>query len=224
MTSIGADTGWPLIEHYQFSRWAIVGTSRPPPGHLSGVTCVSAGDCWAVGGTANNPPSPLIEHYMTGTWVVDPTRNPSLAQLDRVTCVSTEDCWAVGGPADRSPLKTLIEHYTGTTWDISVNTGGGELSGVTCVNAEDCWALGNARNVSGRERLTEHYTRGGWAADDSLDPAAFVVGDALFGMACVSAAECWAVGSAQGPNRARALIAHYTRGKWLVIRDPNRVS
>jgi hypothetical protein len=221
VSGTNAATSWPLIEHYKFSRWAIVGTAHPLPGELFGVTCVSAGDCWAVGGTGGNPPRPLIEHYVTGNWAVDPSYSPSLAQLNGVTCASAEDCWAVGGPADRSPIKTLIEHYSGTRWVISANSGGSQLVSVTCVSAQDCWAVGDAHKVSGRERLTEHYTGGSWAEDNAPEPVVFVEGDALFGMTCVSAADCWAVGSAQGINGFQVLIEHYALGKWLVITGPN---
>jgi hypothetical protein len=46
---------------------------------LNGVTCVSAGDCWAVGSSSsvNGPGEPLIEHYAGSRWAIVNSPNPS---------------------------------------------------------------------------------------------------------------------------------------------------
>src|SRR4029077_17306988 len=72
-TDTAASASLTLVEHWDGTSWAIVSSPNTSAAHntfsgwnqLSGVTCVSASDCWAVGyagdklGTLNT----LTEHY-----------------------------------------------------------------------------------------------------------------------------------------------------------------
>ena len=114
-----------LIEHGVGGEWAVV---RGPamstnPGEFpefSGVTCVTAIDCWAVGSTASEggpAVQPLIAHYAGAAWsVVDGPQISGSGGLTAVTCVSTDDCWAVGP-------SSLIEHYLGGSWVVETSQG-----------------------------------------------------------------------------------------------------
>src|SRR5439155_10824777 len=137
---------------------------------LSGVTCTSASDCWAVGEYGGNyyngtPNQTLIEQWDGTQWSIVtspnyPTRTGESYYgnyLEGVTCTSPSQCWAVGyyWPAPNQPAwgtETLIEQWDGTSWSIvaSPNTPNignavpyNGLSGVTCTSASDCWAIGS---------------------------------------------------------------------------------
>ena len=102
-------TSHALLEHDGGSGWSIVAA---PAGSgagqlLSGVTCVAADDCWAVGRTvqANGHGAALIERFGGAGWsaVASPPGPASTStQLSAVACASATECWAVGagsGPA-----------------------------------------------------------------------------------------------------------------------------
>lgn len=198
----------------------------PDVGELLGVTCVSAGDCWAVGNAATPPP--LIVHYTGSGWALVHTTNPSFGQLIGVTCVSPRDCWAVGNSVDNGgagATHPLIEHYTGSRWAIASAPDPSlgpnvVLNGVACVSAGECWAVGDSGNASVTRLLIEHYTGGRWAIvgipNPSSDPFAV-----LNGVACMSDGECWAVGYSGNASVTRPLIEHYTGSRWIIVDAPD---
>jgi len=223
-----------LIEHGVGGEWAVV---RGPamstnPGEFpefSGVTCVTAIDCWAVGSTASEggpAVQPLIAHYAGAAWsVVDGPQISGSGGLTAVTCVSTDDCWAVGP-------SSLIEHYLGGSWVVETSQGvQGTLSAVTCIAADSCWAVGSTGAGDTEQPLVERYSTAGWAVVPS--PHISVPnGGELEGVACVSPNECWAVGDLPGigallpqtlPNSAdsepstQPLIERYSGGGWAIV-------
>ncbi|MGI8435409.1 MAG: hypothetical protein ACR2NX_00665 [Chthoniobacterales bacterium] len=103
-----------LTEHWNGSSWAIVPSPDTDPtrnNSLTGVTCVAASDCWAVGDGKNaSSDQTLTEHWNGSSWAIVPSPNTDPAQnnqLYSVTCVASSDCWAVGNAVN----QTLIEHY-----------------------------------------------------------------------------------------------------------------
>lgn len=239
-----------LVEHEVGGSW----TEETSPqvtteaGHsadtLSGVTCVSASDCWAVGGTASEggpAPQPLIVHLVGNAWIViDSPRIPgSGAELEAVACAASDDCWAVGsgggGPS------ALIEHLIGSTWTVvaSPTTNGGSvtLNAVTCLAADTCWAVGSSGAGDTLQPLIETLSSGGWVVIPS--PSITVTnGGELQGVACVSHDECWAVGDLPGigallsggsstsGNEAstQPLIEHYSGRVWTIVTGTSRGS
>jgi hypothetical protein len=195
-----------LIEQYTGSGWSIVSSPNPPGSQwsqLTGVTCATADDCWAVGdsGTANGT---VIEQDAGSGWTVvssPPAPSGSVnSQLAAVTCVTVNDCWAVGdsNPAD-SGTQSLIEQNAGSGWSIvsSPDPSGSlfsQLTGVACVTADECWAVGysSAYNASS-QTLIEEDTGGGWTIVSSPTPAG-ATSTQVEGVACTSSGDCWAVG------------------------------
>jgi hypothetical protein len=252
VTCVGANDCWavggrynsstrisqPLIEHNTGSGWVIV----PSPyvatdGGLSGVTCLSANDCWAVGVSYNSSTGlgTLIEHYNGIGWTIVSSPSPGLDEnrLLGVKCVSTSNCWAVGMYKDTpGGERTLIEQYTGGNW-VLVDTslvGHAFLSDVTCLSLlGDCWAVGISFEVpctSTGCTLIEHNTGNGWVRVASPNvPTAY--SDALSGATCVSATDCWAVGNYAIPatvnsaGKAATLTEHYDGNGWTIVASPN---
>jgi hypothetical protein len=106
-----------------------------------------------------------------------------------------------------------ILHWNGHTWSLvptpsgRPGAAGGGLSGVRCLFRADRWAVGS-RGV-GTRQLNEalHWSGRNWSRMSTPSPAAIVkfAFNHLGGVACTSAANCWAVGadsrSEEGPSR-----------------------
>jgi hypothetical protein len=137
--------GRALIEQYTGSGWDIVPSPSLPGSDAGGqfntlgacfdgaacgvdldaVSCVSASQCWAVGGYLNASSTdepPLIEQSTPSGWSRDAVVQPGIAsaQLLGVACVRADDCWAVGDDLDVSTNEQvpLIERYTGSGWSV----------------------------------------------------------------------------------------------------------
>jgi hypothetical protein len=216
-----------LIERYDGTQWSIVSSPAESfESTLDGMSCVSASDCWAVGSSWDNSnldSATLVEQYDGGQWSIVPSPNPSgstRSKLDSVTCVSASDCWAVGG--------TLIEQYDGTQWSIissptPSDSSGTELTGVTCATSNDCWAVGSYTDSSGNvaySPLVEQYDGTQWSIVSSPTPSESPWTD-LTGVTCVTASDCWAVGSYydSGDNQY-TLIEQYDGTQWSTISSP----
>ena len=232
---LGTFSGANLIEHWDGSAW---GTSPGPDAAgvdaLSSVTCLSASDCWAVGGTVVEPVQhfavTLTEHWDGSQWsiVASSDLHGLSDSLDSVSCVSGSDCWAVGdtnGPPGSNFFGSLIEHWDGSSWSVAQSDGGESLYSVTCVSATDCWAAGDS-NTTGARTLTEHWDGSAWAAVTSPDRG---VGQSnlLTSVTCASTADCWAVGSdASGvvvrkSQVEQTLALHWDGSAWSIVATPD---
>ncbi len=235
----GAQLQEPLVEHWDGNSWAIVAAPAPlgaGSSGLSGVTCVSASDCWAVGHFSSILAGQTLIMRWNGTsWAVVPSPNAAVGQaseaLSDVTCVSASDCWAVGYSITGSEVeggvmvKTLTQRWNGTLWAIvtSPNTSTTEFnwpSAVTCVSASDCWVVGSAAGSSATQTLIERWNGTSWAivpSANTLSPTPSI----LLGVTCVSASDCWAVGYSFNGANYQTLTEHWDGTSWAVIGSAN---
>ena len=118
-------------------------TLSPMPGpapsgvELSGVSCLDATNCTAVGYHVE-PYSTFAEHWDGTAWTMTPIPNPGdAAAYDRlygVTCTSTSFCVAVGFdlsiPKQNGyvPDQTLIEVWNGSAWSVVPSPNPGALA------------------------------------------------------------------------------------------------
>jgi hypothetical protein len=216
--------------------WTIVDSpnSRPTPtdNFPSGVTCVSASDCWAVGYYNNvSANQTLIEHWDGVSWttITSPNTNPTQQNLLRsVSCVSASDCWAAGSYYNGSYYQTLIEHWDGIWWAIvtSPNTADTEynyLLSVSCVSSSDCWAVGSYSNGSGiPQTLIERWNGSSWSIVTSPN-ASSSQENMLNAVACVSSSDCWAAGSSVNSTTGiyQTLIERWNGSSWTIVTSPN---
>ena len=126
-SSSGTDAAWTLVPA------ADTGQAFE---QLSGVTCVAAADCWAVGNAGPVQQNPnflpifpgavgdqgLIEHWDGSSWSVVPSAtepSPNGGFLYGVTCVDAADCWASGATTDTSGMASglLLQHWNGSQLD-----------------------------------------------------------------------------------------------------------
>ncbi len=219
-------------------------TSSPnPPGStgawLYGLTCVSIGDCWAVGesdsGGSESNGQILFEHDTGSGWSITNSQavpGSTSSRLQAMACADAEDCWAVGDYLDASGANhTLIEHYAGDGWTVDPSpapAGDGEidLDGVTCVSRSDCWAVGysdaSGPNSTGVGTVIEQYTGSDWTIVPSPSASGGKT-DELAAVTCVSAEDCWAVGAYYLPGGGgdnQGLVEQYRGSGWSVVSSP----
>ncbi len=200
-----------LIQRWNGSAWSIVpspneagsNAAAPAANGLSDVTCTSASDCWAVGGSKEflQPSRTLIARWNGAEWSLVPSPNSGARDyngLAAVSCASASNCWAVGSyePEDEPERpRTFIARWNGSVW-AAVPPGeqgrSGSLLAVTCPAATECWAVGTH---------IERWDGNSW----SVSPAP----NGGVGVACSSTEECWAVSQRRDPFET--LILRYTR-------------
>lgn len=149
--AVGFTQGATLIEHWNGTSWSIVNSPNMGP-PLNDVVCVSASNCWAVGGST-------IERWDGMSWTVvnSPALGPK-AGLFGVTCASALDCWAVG---DAGPTDPFFEHWNGSSWAIvaaapTVNGYSTVAFRVSCESTSSCWGAGG--------QFAQHWNGTNWMA------------------------------------------------------------
>jgi hypothetical protein len=216
-----------LIESWNGTSWSLVPSPNLGTGisQLSGVSCVSAADCMAVGYGSGGLQT-LIESWNGTSWSVVPSPSPGTGsnQLASVSCVSAADCTAVGGTG----TQTLVESWNGTSWSVvpSPNRAGSNaLEDVSCVPAPavSCAAVGLNDSASGKRRTTliESWNGTSWSVVPSPNWGG-TGRSALSGVSCVSAADCTAVGESVSLKRLATLIEAWNGTRWSVVPSPTR--
>jgi hypothetical protein len=218
--------------------WVIVPSENVPTtsgNYLYGLSCISAGDCWAVGyyysGTINGEET-LTEHDTGSGWIREKESNPGRSEnhLWGVTCVGASGCWAVGDYHNGTAYQPLVEQNNGSGWGmVKVQDHGvgleHKLYGVTCVDAANCWAVGYYSNSGGaHQTLVERNTGLGWSIVAS-ENTSVMQDDQLRSVSCISASDCWAVGfynNGKAGNADQTLIEHYDGSGWVLFPSANQ--
>jgi hypothetical protein len=228
-----------LIERWDGTSWAIVSspnTSNADYNSLSGVTCVSASECWAVGYyfTGDNfVDQTLIERWDGSSWSIVSSPNTSTTEANvllGVTCVSASECWAVGYYYGLDDLisQTLIERWDGTSWTIvnspNTNTQSNVLLGVTCGSVSDCWAVGDYAFTGGvLQTLIERWNGTSWEIVSSPNTSA-TQSNFLYSVTCGPASDCWTVGYYIVDaviNLNQTMIERWDETSWTIVSSPN---
>jgi hypothetical protein len=193
---------------------------------LSGVSCISAVACTAVGNYDNGSGADvtLAEAWNGKAWRVQATPNPSGATdvvLSGVSCASAAACEAVGSYYNSSDTQvTLAEAYDGKTWSVQATPDppgafGSGLSGVSCSSVKTCTAVGEFSGSAGGEALVEVWKAKTWSIQTVPLPSGGSNGD-LFGVSCVSPSLCTAVGSYNHSGTSVPLVEVSTGKTWSV--------
>jgi hypothetical protein len=221
----------PLTEHYNGSAWSVVPAPQVAQmDGLAGVAPVSPGDAWAVGGgnTGTGITPPLVEHYDGSAWSVVATPLTTPGWLNAVTAISASNVWAVGNIPGRgaSTHTGLVMHYDGKGWaQVAVPaptpSTDWELSAVSATSASDVWAAGYASNGSSAQHaIVEHFNGTSWSVTEAPDPAGSPL-NGFTGVAAVSPANVWAIGSSSpGNGTSTPLVEHFDGSSWTVQPAP----
>jgi hypothetical protein len=183
-------TAWQL-QHAVAPRGAAYNT-------LSGISCVSASFCEAVGTHYNSAGNEvdLAETWNGQSWKIQSTPNPKSQSggvnnsLSNVSCVSPQFCEAVGGGA----AGATTEMWNGTSWTVQERPGASDVETqlVSCTGTSFCLSADGFANV------------------DIWDGTSWSAGPAVAGLSnvtsisCLSADFCEAVG--EGPSGQNAAM------------------
>lgn len=115
-----------LIERQNRTKWAVEASSDPAGTsdvRLSGVSCLSAAKCTAVGHYATKHTYKTLAEVWNGSrWAIGSTPNPTGGtdvELNGVSCASSTDCIAVGDYYNSSDTQlTFAEFWNGSRWTI----------------------------------------------------------------------------------------------------------
>ncbi len=222
------------------------GTAAGNTNDLVDVACTSAKSCWAVGeyGMVATMTEPIVlfnqaVHWDGNKWTFTKTPNPGGVSkgdgnfLDSVRCTSPAACWAAGtgGSLTKFNLRNEMFFFNGKKWTAQTvpnPVGPGKdhidiLNTLACTAPDDCWAVGEAGNLAAKPKGFEHnealrWNGKKWAVVKTPNPNNEV--DELFGVTCVAAQDCWAVGSAgvhPGVNEA----FHWNGVTWTPVHAVN---
>ncbi len=192
----------------------------------TGMDCVSATWCVAVGGTNLNDPVtslPFAELWNGSSWsLMSSFTVPSGASgsyLDSVSCAGETFCQAVG-QFNAAHSQNLIETWNGSQWtpaqnvpDTSATLDQG-LRGIDCFSATTCSAVGLATAGSGPSPATLALQWNGSSWSIVADtPNQGTVQSTLAGVSCVTNWACVAVGKygSSGTTAALAMSAPIAR-------------
>jgi hypothetical protein len=187
---------------------------------LTGVACLPAGACVAVGwyyyGTAG-PTLTLAARWNGHTWQAQPTPSHGHdSQLDNLSCASATSCIAVGTPA---------EAWAGTGW--TVIPPAGPVSSLSCPAPGSCQAVGPP--PFGTHPVAARWDGRTWQAGPLPTPAPAPQNLTLTGISCTSARFCMAVGDASHGAQAlpsptyrdRTLAEEWNGSRWQIVHTPN---
>jgi hypothetical protein len=134
-----------LVESWNGSTWSVVPSPNAGTAGnnaFSGVSCLSASFCMAVGRyVATNTFQTLAEMWNGSAWsVVTTPSNPTEQSLQGVSCTSASACISVG--------SYEIQAWNGSSWSLVTAPqlhgapGVGQLNGVSCASATMCMNAG----------------------------------------------------------------------------------
>jgi hypothetical protein len=201
-----------LVEENTGSGWTIVSSPNPTNddnSSLSGVTCVTASHCIAVGGyvAGDGAGKTLIEEDTGSGWIIVPTANISSHNyFEKVACAGAARCIAVG-----SALKPVIAENAGKGWMGVPFEGAFGLDDVSCGSPTHCVIVGSSGSSFGGDEhpVILESVASGWVITAGARPDG-----GLIGVTCTSATQCIAVGTVGG---GESLIEQRTGTGWILL-------
>jgi hypothetical protein len=206
--------------------WSVGASPNPGTTNvLSGVSCVSASSCVAVGSDAGSFAQTLVETWDGVGWSVVASPNVgTIDMLNGISCVSAASCVAVGNFDAGSGIQTLVETWNGLSWSVTPSPNVGsivdDLDGVSCASATSCVAVGTTNSGSGHvQTLVETWDGASWSVTSSPKPS--TTNSQLLEVSCTSATTCVADGYYVAGSEYRTLVETLNSGSWLVTPSPS---
>ncbi len=163
-------TTQPLAEYWNGSKWTAGSASLPAgatKGYLYGVSCGSAGDCWAYGTTQvtfveqleGKVGIPFFDHWHAGAWqaVSMPTvPEGSSINVNGISCSAESACTAAGSYSNpHAEIRPLVYTWDSAGWRFQpmptpTEATTSSLLGVSCTGLTQCGLVGYWRIGTGR--------------------------------------------------------------------------
>jgi hypothetical protein len=170
--------------------------------YVSGISCLSATSCEAVGAGTNGGPEGAA--WNGTSWTAQTMAGPSNTSPNSVSCTTAKSCEAVGEVPVNGQESTMAESWNGSAWTVQSipspdTTQGSQLTGVSCASATSCTAVGwytssDVNTYGQQQTVVEAWDGTAWSLETSPNPS---TGGILAGVSCGSSQMCTAVGQAQ---------------------------
>jgi hypothetical protein len=228
--NLGSAPNAGLAESWNGSSWRIQPVPVPAGAtraEFTGVSCVSAGFCEAVGDYMNGAGTfvSLAEIWNGTSWSVQPVPLPAGSQIDRldaVSCTSADFCAAVDF------YSPTAEMWDGTTWTarpvpFPAGASSPGFEGVSCASASFCEAVGiydDPQVAPAGRLLADAWNGTSWHLQP--DPKLDGISTNLGAVSCVSPLACEAVGYREvfvsGADTFRSIAEVWHGTSWEIQR------
>ena len=167
---------------------------------FNAVSCTSPSFCMAVGyKMVSGDDKPFAMIYNGSAWNESNTVTASNATLKGVSCPTSTYCVAVGSTGG----SALAEVWSGGSWsttpEVVLPTGGSsyQLKSISCVSLTWCLTVGTYVTSSGNRAIASRWDGSIWHSVANLT---WAVGTSpvAYGVSCISASQCFAVGTSSG--------------------------
>jgi hypothetical protein len=202
------------------------------------VSCVSTSNCYAVGGFGTDDVTPqfkpLIERWSKGQWsqvaAMPMPTGQSSGVLTAISCPKATRCRAIGTSIPNGDYFNHVygASFNGKKWSVLAipqpyhqQYSYAQGSDISCPKAKACLMDGYAAaDANGRTNYTNEIWRfhaKKWALV-KLPKSVRTSGSGLADLACVSATECWVVGSVLSSTQVdSALLLKWTGGAVITV-------
>ncbi|HET7444948.1 MAG TPA: LamG-like jellyroll fold domain-containing protein [Solirubrobacterales bacterium] len=183
---------------------------------ISGISCTSSSNCWAVGSLTYMVGLVFQEHAFVERWngsawsavtMLSESSPTFQAGASTISCGSSSDCTLVGTyqkEAFEPGNFQYVQHWDGSKWSLSsipVPAPAIRPTGLSCTGQGSCLAIGAAGGVT----YTVKMKGGTWEAQSPVSPTTTATDangglDSYYDLSCVSETACVAIGriGAQG--------------------------
>jgi hypothetical protein len=233
----GPALGSVAAESWDGKRWSVARLPAPrraTAAELSGISCVSARACEAVGFSDTGSfyagsAAPLGERWDGRRWTLQRIPSPgAVANLSAVSCAAANTCMAVGSWGTVDIDQALFAaRWNGKRWSsVRMRSPASleaiEMNSVSCPAKNACIAVGDYTPPGLRRvPLTERWNGRSWTIERTIDPnrRADVT---LSSVSCPSRRDCFAVGDYAAPGSASQVPVAERRhgGRWALSRLP----
>jgi hypothetical protein len=212
---------FPLIEHWNGTRWRVVKSPFRGEGELTGIAALSANDVWAVGFRSANPYGSLILHWNGGSWsIVDDGHPTDNTWLRGVVALGPDNLWAGGATQENGDVVAFAEHWNGFKWTDHVALPGAEYDEFNAIAADavdgSVWGVGWQTPGLGYFMMAQSWDGSSWTMRPPPDWSDS--NNNLYGV-YADGGRAWAVGygAEQGFN---PLVLRWANGGWHVEELP----
>ncbi len=208
-----------LVERWNGASWSVVAVPNPSgyAPSLTGVACVSATSCLAVGTFQSGAKTLTMSERWNGTsWtlVASPSKvGASVSTLSGIACVTAVNCYAVGAGTVSGVKVSFVLHWNGSTWagTLSNHPAGAtssDLAGISCTSATSCVAVGEYVSAGVTKTFAESFDGTDWKVGLTPNPAGAQIAS-FAGVACTAGPKCVAVGQSEIGPQALTLTERY---------------
>ena len=161
-----------------------------PVNALTGVDCVTASACWAVGSTIGSAGSAVGAAVIAttdggSTWVRQ-SIPATVGYLSGIACIDTHECTAVGQAGTGTDGVIIATTDGGSTWtQPPAPSGTSDITAVTCGNDRRCVAI--ASGTAGTTAMVSTSPTSPWATTGTLPAAVSGATD----LSCPDDRHCW---------------------------------